>query len=270
MRKLNQWSAQVFYGGLIAVITAVFVWMAHGVLLAASLFFAMAVVYAFLLFRVVSRSARASTVMHFAVLLILYSLLSIQDQLGVPAAAAWLLGFIAGAIAGGYTWSGKRPGSEVRQKRERNGEGFTGGWHLALINAACAVVLTGIGIAHLSLQTPTAPVGAVLAGALIAGWALFRFPPSLRTRNVLLLVIPVEFLLLIFVGGNTGQQALPFAWAYGTLAGILLGGRHWSGPKVGEPRPPFNGQALPKRKVRTVRRSQDELKKQGEVPTERR
>lgn len=257
---MNQWSAQIFYGGLIAVITAVFVWMAHSVLLAASLFFVLAVVYAFLLFRVVSRSARASTVMHFAVLLILYSLLSIQDRLGVPAAAAWLLGFIAGAIAGGYTWSGKRPGSQVSQKRERNGEGFTGGWHLALINAACAVVLMGIGIAHLSLQTPTAPVGAVLAGALIAGWALFRFPPSLRTRNVLLMVIPVEFFLLIFVGGNTGQHALPFAWAYGTLAGILLGGRYWNAPKVGEPRPPFNVQARRRRKRKRKPRSKQKQK----------
>jgi hypothetical protein len=260
VKKLNQWSAQIFYGGLIAVIAAVFVWIAHSVLLAASLFFVLAAVYAFFLFRVVWRSARASMVMHFAMVLVLYSLLAVEDGLDVPAAASWSLGIIAGAVAGGYKWSGKRSGSEVAQKRERNGESFSGGWHIALINAACAIVLMGIGVAHLALQSPTAPVAAVLTGALVAGWALFRFPPSLQARNMLLLVIPVEFFLLIFVGGNTGQQALPFAWAYGTLAGILLGGRYWSGPKIGEPRPPFNVQAKRRRKRKRKPRSKQKQK----------
>lgn len=45
-----------------------------------------------------------------------------------------------------------------------------------------------------------------------------------------------------FVGGAIDQLALPHVWGYGALAGLLIGGRYWSGPKFGEPRPPFAGQ----------------------------
>ena len=75
----------------------------------------------------------------------------------------------------------------------------------------------------------------------LKGWALFRFPPPLHVRNGLLLVIPVVYFALIFMGGATGQMALPHAWAYGVLAGTLTGGRYWSGSRLGQPRPPFNG-----------------------------
>lgn len=82
----------------------------------------------------------------------------------------------------------------------------------------------------------------VLTGALIAGWALFRFPPRLQIRNGLIMPgLPFVFFALIFVGGATEQMGHPYAWAYGALAGILIGGRYWSGPRFGAPRPPFNG-----------------------------
>jgi len=247
-KKSTAANVRLVYAVMIAAIVALFVWVAHDDLVPASVAFALGAAYAAFLFRVVWRSSRASTVMHFAIGLIFFSLISVKDDLGALAAGSWFLGILAGGIAGGHTWSGKRAGSEVTQKRERNGEGFTGGRRLALINAACAVVLLAIGGAHFGLQSPTPAVGAVLIGSLVAGWAMFRFPPSLLTRNVLLLVLPVEFFLLVFLGSNTGQLALPFVWAYGVLGGILLGGRYWRGPRLGEPRPPFNIQAKRRRK----------------------
>ncbi|WP_258804818.1 hypothetical protein [Pseudarthrobacter sp. NS4] len=111
-----------------------------------------------------------------------------------------------------------------------------------MINAACALVLLSIGTAQLVLLSPTAPAVAVLIAAVIAGWAVFRFPPPLQIRYALIILgLPVVFFALIFVGGATNQMALPYAWAYGALAGILIGGRYWSGPRFGAPRPPFNG-----------------------------
>ncbi|MDR6989784.1 hypothetical protein J2Y66_004301 [Paenarthrobacter nitroguajacolicus] len=267
-KKAAKWDARVAYAVIIAGVVALFVWVAHDNLAPASVFFLLAAAYAALLFGVVWRSVRASTVMQFAIGMISFSLISIEGDLGALAACSWFLGILAGGIAGGHPWSGKRPGSDGGQKRERNGEGYTGGLRLAVINAASAVVLVGLGVTHLVLQTPTAVVGAVLIGALVAGWALFRFPPSLQTRNVLLLVIPVEFFLLLIVGGNTGQRALPFVWAYGILAGILLGGRYWSGPRLGEPRPPYNVQAKRQRKRKRKSRAKAKQKPNTYRPTD--
>ncbi|WP_457965619.1 hypothetical protein M1E17_04030 [Arthrobacter sp. D1-29] len=101
---------------------------------------------------------------------------------------------------------------------------------------------------------------AVLVGAVFAGWALFRFPPPLQIRNGLLLVIPVIWFALAFIGGATNQMALPHAWAYGVLAGILIGGRYWTGPRRGQPRPPFNG--LGSRRRRRKRRPRQKQSKQ--------
>ena len=249
-----------------AAIVALFIWMARSVLIQAVPFFVLAAAYAFLLFRVVTISTRASMTMNFGLILIFFSLLSVQDDLGIPAAASWLLGFIAGGMASG--WSGQGPGHQALRKRERkakDGGGFTGGLRLALINAGSIAVLLGCGVAHFAFQSPTAPVAAVFAGALICGWALYRFPPSALTRNVLQLVIPVEFLLLMILAANTGQTALPFVWTYGVLAGILLGGRYWSGPRLGEPRPPFSGQGPRRRKRKTVRRSHQKQKSRGKT-----
>ena len=244
-----------------ATVLALFIWMARNVLVQSLPFFLVSAAYTFVLFRVVTVSTRAVMVMQFAILLIFFSLLSVQDALGVPAGGSWILGFVAGGIACG--WSGNGSGAEAARKRQRKGKDgvwFTGGLRLALINAGSIAVLLGCGVAHFAFQSPTAPVAAVFAGALICGWALYRFPPSASTRNVLHLVIPVEFILLMIVAGNTGQLALPFVWTYGVLGGILLGGRYWSGPRLGEPRPPFSGQTPRRRKRKTVRRSHDKGK----------
>jgi hypothetical protein len=238
------WYARLFYPGLIAAMAAVFFWLARNVLLEALPFFGMAVAYGVLLTRVVRRSGRAFMAMYAAFLLIYWSFLAVEDDLGVPAAAPWFLGFIIGAIAGGHAWSGDRVGSQTSQKRERteDGQGFTGGWQLALINAVSAVVLLGLGVSHLIFQSPTVPVAAVLGIAVIGGWALFRFVTSVQIKYLSLFAIPIGFLVLGFLGGATDQLALPHVWGYGALAGVLIGGRYWSGPKFGEPRPPFAGQ----------------------------
>ncbi|MGF4043758.1 hypothetical protein ACX800_21075 [Paenarthrobacter nitroguajacolicus] len=278
MKKLNQWSGRMLlFGGIILGIVASFIWMAHSTLLGASPFFAAGAAYTFFLYRVVQRSGRAFFVMHCALFMISIPLPQAQDALGIPVGGSGFLGFWAGIIASGYPWSGKRSGPDARQIRDdNNGEvqGYTGGRDIALINAACIVFVLGCGLAHLAFETPTAPVAAVLVGSLVCGWAFFRFPPSFLTRNVLLLVIPAaEFCLLAFLTTINGQSALLYVWAYGTMAGVLLGGRYWSGPRLGQPRPPFNGQAEPKRKRRTVRRSQDRLKQehtQNEVTAEHR
>lgn len=103
--------------------------------------------------------------MYVAFLLVYLSFLAFEDDLGVPASAPWFMGFIIGAIAGAHMWSGDRAGSEVNQKRERtpDGQGFTGGWPLALINALCVLVLLGLGVAHLSYSR--------LRGRLLLLWA---------------------------------------------------------------------------------------------------
>ncbi|MFF2841489.1 hypothetical protein [Paenarthrobacter sp. NPDC057981] len=257
MKNSNQRSAPILSWAMIAAVVALFIWMARNSLLQASPLFVVAAAYAFLLFRVFSVSTRAYLVMHFGTLLIFFSWLSVEDDLGIPAAGSWLLGFAAGAIGSGL--SGKGSGAEAVRERERkakDGGGFTGGIRLALVNAASVAILVGSGLAHLAFQSPTVAVAAVLAGALVCGWALYRFPPSALTRNVLQLIIPAEFLLLMILAGNTGQMALPFVWTYGVLAGILLGGRYWSGPRLGEPRPPFSGQGTKRRKRKPVRKPQ--------------
>jgi hypothetical protein len=133
-----------------------------------------------------------------------------------------------------------------------------------VINGTCALVLLGIGTAQLALLSPTAPAASVLAVAVLGGWALFRFPPPLQVRNGLLLVIPVVWFALAFVGGATEQMALPHAWAYGVLAGILIGGRYWTGPRRGEPRPPFNGPGKRRRRKRRPKQKRDNPTAAGE------
>lgn len=251
---------------MVALTVAMFVWLYHSVLVEASVVFALAGAYGVVLFRVVAGSVRAFMVMRWAFLLIYYTLIIVENELRIPAAGPWFLGFLVGGIAGGYVWFGARAGSAVKRTRERTGEaggGFSGGWRLALINAVCALVLLGLGIAHLVLQSTTAPVAAALAVAVAGGWALFRFPRSPQLRNGLLFVIPVVFAVLGFVGGATDQLALPFAWAYGALAGILLGGRYWSGTRFGAPRAPFNDQRPRRRKRKRRTRSEPkQLQKQ--------
>ncbi|MBT2550975.1 hypothetical protein [Arthrobacter sp. ISL-65] len=261
LKKIGHWNGPAFEAAVIAVLVAVFLWFFHDWLLEALFFFALSVVCAVLVYRVVSPSERAFTVMLWALFLNFITLVSIEDGLGVPAAGPWFLGFIVGSIAGGYVWSGPRAGAEFKQpKRVRRVDGsFTGGRRLAMINAVCALVLLGIGTAQLVLLSPTMFAVAVLAAAVLAGWVLYRFPPPLPVREGLLLVIPVLWFALAFVGGATDQMALPQAWAYGVLAGILIGGRHWTGPRFGEPRPPFNGPGRRRRKRRPRSKQQNRL-----------
>ena len=262
LKKIDQWDLRFFYAGMIALMLGLFVWLAGGRLLEASVFLAVGVVYAFLVVRVVSQSFRAFTVMLWTFQLNYWTLISldVDGALGIPAAGPWFIGFLVGWIAGGYIWSSPRAGSALRQTRPRKPEAdgkYSGGWRLALINGACAIVLLGIGTAQLVLLSPTAPAAAVLAGAVIAGWALFRFPPPLHVRNGLIMLgLPVVFFALGFVGGATDQMALPYAWGYGVLAGILIGGRNWAGPRIGEPRPPFNGPSRRRRRKRRPRSKQ--------------
>jgi len=49
-------------------------------------------------------------------------------------------------------------------------------------------------------------------------------------------------------------------WAYGILAGILLGGRYWRGQRLGEPRPPYNVQAKRRRKRKSKSRAKAKQK----------
>ena len=241
VNKKDQRGILLLRGGMIALMLGMFVWFAGDKLIEASLFLAMAVAYAVLVYRVVSQSVRAFTVMLWTFFLNYVTLISIavEDGLNIPAAGPWFIGFIVGGIAGGHVWFGPGAGTEFKQTRQRSPEAdgsFTGGWRLAVINAVCVLVLLGMGIAQLVLVSPTVLAVAVLAVAVIAGWVLFRFPPPLHVRNGLLLAVPVVWFALMFLGGAVEQMALPHAWVYGVLAGVLIGGRHWSGPRFGAPR----------------------------------
>lgn len=264
LKKIGQWNVPVVEAAMIAVLVAAFVWLFHSWLVEASLFFALSVAYAILVYRFVAPSERASQVMLWSCFVNYVALISIEDAvLGIPAAGPWLLGFIVGAIAGGYVWTGPRAGTEFKQAHKRKPEAdgsFTGGWRLAVINGVCAFALLGIGMAQLVLLSATVPAVAVLAVAVAVGWALFRFPPTVQVRNGLLLVLPAVWFALAFVGGATDQIALPHAWIYGALAGILIGGRYWSGPRFGEPRPPFNGPGRRRRRKRRPKQKQSKPK----------
>ena len=158
--KINdEWGARLFYGGLIALLLGLFVWFFHYWMVEASFFFALSVVYAVLVYRFASHSERAFEVMLWSCFVNFVALISIEDAvLGFPASGPWLLGFIAGSIAGGYVWTGRRSGSEFKQrKRKPEADGsFNGGWRLALTNGVCAIVLLGIGTAQLAFLSPTA------------------------------------------------------------------------------------------------------------------
>lgn len=259
LKKIDQWNVRVFYAALIVLLVAVFLWFFHNWLFEASFFFTLSVVCAVLVYRVVSQSERAFTVTLGALFVTFLALTSIENVLGVPAAGPWFLGFIVGSLAGGYVWRGPRAGTEFKQpKRIRQADGsFTGGRRLVVINGVCALVLVAIGAAQLALLSPTVNAVAVLAVAVLGGWALFRFPPPLQVRNGLLLVMPVVWFAFAFIAGATDQMALPHAWAYGVLAGILIGGRYWAGPRLGQPRPPFNGTGKRRRRKRRLKQKRD-------------
>jgi len=273
LKKIDQWDVRVLYAGMIALMLVMFVWFARDRLPEATVFLALGVVYAFLVFRVVSRSSRAFTVMlsTFFLNYVMLISLGVAGALDIPAAGPWFIGYIVGSIAGGYVWSGPGAGRDrtrIRPRRPDADGTFSGGWRLALINGVCALVLFGIGTAQLVLLSPTAPAVAVLVISVLGGWALFRFPLSIQMRNVLLFPgLPVVWLALVFVGGATDQIALSFSAAYGALAGILLGGRYWSGPRLGEPRPPFNGpgRRRRRRKRRPTRQKQTQKREKRPV-----
>lgn len=266
LKNIDQWNVRVFYAALIALLVAVFVWFFHNWLFEASFFFTLSVVCAVLVYRVASHSERAFTVMLWALFVNFLTLTSIENGLGFPAAGPWFLGFIVGSIAGGYVWRGPRAGTEFKpRKRIRQADGsFTGGRRLATVNGVSALVLVAIGTAQIALLSPTVPAAAVLAVAVLGGWALFRFPPRLQVRNGLLLAIPVVWFALAFAGGATYQMALPHAWAYGVLAGILIGGRYWTGPRLGQPRPPFTGPGKRRRRKRRPKQKRENPAAAGE------
>lgn len=242
---------RLFYCAVILMAVAVDVWFFGGAPAAAAGFFAAGAVYGILLFRVVSYSGRAAFVMRWAFALIFVVMNGIGARLDVPAAGPLLLGFVAGGITGGYQWTGKKAGSELRRKRNRTDDGgYTGGRRLVLISAACAVVL--LAVPAVFLADGVAP-GTILAAILIGfsgGWSLFRFVKSVQARFMTLLCLFFALIPAILIAGHYGYGPAPVIAVFGLMAGILVGGRYWWGPRFGEPRPPFAGQAKRRRRKR--------------------
>ncbi|MCC3291595.1 hypothetical protein [Arthrobacter sp. zg-Y1110] len=228
---------------------AMTVWFFGGAPGPAAGFFALGAVYGVLLFRVVSLSVRADMVMRVAFNLIFIMMLSVEDTLGMPMAGPWLMGFTAGAIAGGHWWSGKRSGSVIRRKRERTADGgYTGGWQLALINAASAAVLLGAPTAML-LDGVTVQILAVsLVIGFLGGWALVRFVKSSQAQFITLIAMFFALIPALILAGSFGYGDAVFTGLFGFLAGRLIGGRYWWGPRFGAPRPPFAGKTKRRRK----------------------
>lgn len=251
--KVNKWGEPLLSAGMIALLLGLFTWLAGSNLIESSVFLAIGAVYAFLVVRVVSRSFRAYTALVWTFQLNFWTLMSFEaeDVLDIPSASPWFIGFLVGAIAGQFLWPRAFP---VRPRRRGKDGTFSGGLSLALINLACAGVLLGMGVTQWILLSPSTGSFFVLTIAVIAGWALFRFPPPLPIRNALILLgIPVVFIALAFAGGAIGQLAFAYSWGYGVLAGILIGGRYWSGDRLGEPRPPFSGSRQRQRRKRRSR-----------------
>lgn len=241
-RKKEQRYELIFRSGLIILLLWMFISYAGDRLLEASVFLTVGLVYSILLWLIVFQSGRASSVMLWTLLLNTWTLISIDvnDVLPVPAALPWFVGFLVGGNVGAFIGLGT--GARNRRRPDADGD-YSGGWQLALINGVLAAVLLVIGAAQLILLSPTMLGATVLVASFVAGWILFRVPPPLRVRNSLVLLgVPVFYVALGFLGGAINQIALPHAWAYGVLAGMLIGGRYWFGPRFGAPRPPFNSQ----------------------------
>ena len=230
-----------------AVITA---WYFGGAPAPAAVFFAAGAAYGVLLFRVVSVSVRASMVMSWAFTLIVIMALRLEGVLSIPVMGPIFMGFIAGANVGGRRWTGKRAGSEIRRKRTAAADGtFTGGWQLALINAACAGILIAASTAMLLAGVTGRSLAVALTAGSLTGWALFRFVKSARVRFMSLAAVFLALLPSLAVAGYFGYGDAVFIGLFGFLAGILIGGRYWWGQQLGAPRPPFAGNAKgPKRK----------------------
>ena len=76
LKRIDQWNVRVFYAALIALMVAMFVWFFHNRLVEASFFFALSVACAVLVYRVVSQSERAFTVMLWTLFLKYLTLIS--------------------------------------------------------------------------------------------------------------------------------------------------------------------------------------------------
>lgn len=239
-----------FLRGLTAVFPALVTLLFFGgaPLPAAALFTAGAA-YGVLLFRVVSASARASFVMTWAFTLIFATLLRIEGILDAPMAGPAFMGFAAGSIIGAYRWTGPRAGSGLNLKRTRNADGsYPGGLKLALINASCAVALLIFPAIYLLDDVAAQTIVVSLATGFLGGWFLFRCVKSLHARFITLLCVFLAFIPAMIVAGSFGVGAAPGIVVFGLMAGILVGGRYWFGPKVGAPRPPFTGQGKRRRR----------------------
>lgn len=233
----------------IVIPVAVTVWFFGGAPGPAAGFFALGAVYGVLLFRVVSLSVRADMVMRGALSLILSMMHSLEDPLGIPMAGPGLMGFTAGAIAGGHWWSGKKAGTVIRRKRERTADGgYTGGWQLALINAASAAVLLGAPTAMLLDGVTVQTLVVSLVIGFLGGWALVRFVKSFQTQFIILIAMFFALIPALILAGSIGYGDAVFIGLFGFLAGRLIGGRYWRGPRFGAPRPPFAGKTKRRRK----------------------
>lgn len=254
---LFKWMREAwFLRGLTAVFPAlVTLFLFGGAPLPAAVFFAAGAAYGLLLFRVVSASARASFVMTWAFTLIFATLLRIEGILDAPMAGPVFMGFASGSIIGAYRWTGPRAGSGLNLKRTRNSDGsYPGGLKPALINASCAAFLLSFPAIYLLDDVAAQTIVVSLATGFLGGWFLFRYVKSLQARFITLLSVFLAFIPAMIVAGSFGVGAAPGIGILGFMAGTLIGGRYWIGPKAGAPRPPFAGQGKRRRRRKKRKR----------------
>ncbi|MCC3292380.1 hypothetical protein [Arthrobacter sp. zg-Y1110] len=233
----------------IAVPVGVTVWLFGGAPVTTAGFFALGAAYGALLFRVVSLSGRASMVMTWGFVLVEIMLHDVESFLGAPVRGPVLMGFTAGAIVGAHWWTGKKAGRPINRKRERTADGdYTGGWKPALINAVCAAVLLAASTGQLLDGVPAETLAVSLPAGFLAGWVLFRLVKSFQVRFMTFIAILFALVPALIVAGSFGYGDHVFTGLFGFLAGILIGGRYWWGPRFGAPRPPFAGKAKRRRK----------------------
>ncbi|WP_258804819.1 hypothetical protein [Pseudarthrobacter sp. NS4] len=88
LKKNDQWGSRLFYGGMVALMLAAFMWFARNNLVGSLPFLAIAVTYAVLVVRVAAHSFRAFTAMLWTFQLNFWTLISIDVEgvLDIPAA----------------------------------------------------------------------------------------------------------------------------------------------------------------------------------------
>ncbi|MCC3299671.1 hypothetical protein [Arthrobacter caoxuetaonis] len=253
----RKWDSDPRYFSALTILFAasVTVLVFGGKFSAAALFFGVGALYGALLTRVVSRSGRASYAMYCAFSLMFIVLAGLQSDLGVPAAGPMMMGFSAGLSGAVSKWTGKDAGTRVKVKRVRDADGgYPGGWKVALINALCAAALLCFPLVFLG---DGAAPGTIAWSTLIGfagGWVLFRFGKTMQVRSLTLFALFFALLPAMIVAGLYGYGPAPIIAGFGLMAGALIGGRYWTGERLGAPRPPFAGQGNRRRRKKKARK----------------